>query len=278
MATWWLAKSGKLLMLLAGLVVILDLVGRERLQGIQERAELRHDLSKELRRLYEHYDVIDELAGAIRGEAIFRGPVFSSTGGIPGAIVRGYELSKSPPAAIPPLFSLADVKEFVTRTTAAMHREFPGSAQHEDEISFEAAKFIELEARREVARRLGLSEKARSALEATDPRYRRDEYFTYSSLAFSALLGISITIWLLAVHVIPILLALIPLGIATMFIYVTQEDRVRIRIDSLVNVALARRLSSFGLTLLGRKGDGEPVKWIALILFIAGSLLDLIFG
>jgi hypothetical protein len=166
MATWWLAKSGKLLMLLAGLVVILDLVGRERLQGIQERAELRHDLSKELRRLYEHYDVIDELAGAIRGEAIFRGPVFSSTGGIPGAIVRGYELSKSPPAAIPPLFSLADVKEFVTRTTAAMHREFPGSAQHEDEISFEAAKFIELEARREVARRLGLSEKARSALEA----------------------------------------------------------------------------------------------------------------
>jgi hypothetical protein len=146
MATWWLAKSGKLLMLLAGLVVILDLVGRERLQGIQERAELRHDLSKELRRLYEHYDVIDELAGAIRGEAIFRGPVFSSTGGIPGAIVRGYELSKSPPAAIPPLFSLADVKEFVTRTTAAMHREFPGSAQHEDEISFEAAKFIELEA------------------------------------------------------------------------------------------------------------------------------------
>ena len=114
--------------------------------ALVERAELRHDLSKELRRLYEHYDVIDELAGAIRGEAIFRGPVFSSTGGIPGAIVRGYELSKSPPAAIPPLFSLADVKEFVTRTTAAMHREFPGSAQHEDEISFEAAKFIELEA------------------------------------------------------------------------------------------------------------------------------------
>jgi hypothetical protein len=180
MATWWLAKSGKLLMLLAGLVVILDLVGRERLQGIQERAELRHDLSKELRRLYEHYDVIDELAGAIRGEVIFSGPVFSSTDGIQGAIIRGYERSKSPPAAIPPLFSLADVKEFVTRTT--------------------------------------------------------------------------------------------------MFSYVTQEYRVRIRLDSLVNVALARRLSSFGLTLLGRRGDGEPVKWLALILFIAGSLLDLIFG
>jgi hypothetical protein len=222
MATWWLAKSGKLLMLLAGLVVILDLVGRERIQGIKERAELRHDLSKELRRLYEHYNVIDELAGAIRGEVIFSGPVFSSTGGIQGAIIRGYELSKSPPAAIPPLFSLADVKEFVTRTTVAMHREFPGSAQHEDEISCEAANFIELEARREAARRLGLSEKARSALEAKDTRYRRDEYFTYSSLAFSALLGISITIWLLAVHVIPILLAFILLGIATMFSYVTQ--------------------------------------------------------
>jgi hypothetical protein len=278
MATWWLAKSGKLLMLLAGLVVILDLVGRERLQGIQERAELRHDLSKELRRLYERYDVIDELAGAIRGEAIFRGPVFSSTGGTPGAIVRGYELSKSPPAAIPPIFSLADVEEFVTRTTAAMRREFPVGAQHEDEISFEAAKFIELEARREVARRLGLSEKARSALEARDTRYRQDGYFTYSSLVFSAFLGVCITIWLLAVHVIPILLAFILLSIATMFSYVTQEDRVRIRIDSLVNVALARRLSSFGLALLGRRGDGEPVKWLALILFIAGSLLDLIFG
>ena len=278
MATWWLAKSGKLLMLLAGLVVILDLVGRERLQRIQERAELRHDLSKELRRLYEHYDVIDELTGAIRGEAIFRGPVYSSTGGIPGIIVRGYELSKSPPAAIPPLFSLADVKEFATRTTAAMHREFPGGAQREDEISFEAAKFIELEARREVARRLGLSEKARSALEAKDTRYRQDGYFTYLSLAFSVFLGICITLWLVAAHVIPFPFAFIPLSIATMFACMTQEDRVRIRIDSLVNVALARRLSSFGLTLLGRRGDGEPVKWLALSLFIAGSLLDLILG
>jgi hypothetical protein len=278
MATWWLAKSGKLLMLLAGLVVLLDLVGRERLQGIQERAELRHDLSKELRRLYEHYAVIDELAEAIRGAVILSDPVFSSTGGTPGALIRGYELSKSPPAAIPPLFSLTDVKEFVTRTTAAMRREFPGSAQREDEISCEAARFIELEARREVARRLGLSEKARSALEAKDTRYRRDEYFIFSSLVFSAFLGIWITIWLVAVHVIPILLAFILLGIASMFACMTQEDRVRIRIDSLVNVALARRLSSFGLTLLGRRGDGEPVKWLALSLFIAGSLLDLIFG
>lgn len=278
MTTWWLVKSGKLLLLLAGLVVILDLVGHERLRRLHERAELRHDLLKELRRLYQHYHVIDALARTIRSEAIFRGPLLSPTGGSPGGIVRGYEFSKSPLTAIPPLFSLADVERFVARVTTGMRHEFPGSAQEDGNISFEAAKFIELEARREAARRLDLSERAQSALEGRDRGYRRDGYYRYFSLVLVFLLTFAAILWLAVKHLIPLWLEFIPFSVGTMFAYVTQEDRMRIRIDFYLNIAVARRLSSWGLALLGRRGNGEPVKWTALILFIIGSLLDLIWG
>jgi hypothetical protein len=58
----------------------------------------------------------------------------------------------------------------------------------------------------------------------------------------------------------------------------TQEDLTRIRIDSVANTAITRRVSTWGLAFLGRQGDGKPAKWTALAMFIAGSLMDLVWG
>ena len=126
-----------------------------------------------------------------------------------------------------------------------MRVECPCSEQHDGRICPDQATFIETEAVQEVARRLDLSDQANSFLATQHRRYSADG-------------GLSGCI-------IPGMVAVGAAGIAVLFLYLQQV------ITTVV-------LSSWGLFLLGRQATGDPVKWTALTLFIAGSILDLVWG
>jgi hypothetical protein len=276
-ATWWLAKSGKLLLLLAGLVVVLDLVGHERLRNAHRWASRRRGFLIAIQTFRQYGNVVDKLAETVRGK-----PIESATPVVPVTQVmiprlEGYRYSVSPRTEIPPLLSREDVENFATRVTKNMSREHACTKPHNDEICLAQAQFIEAEAAREVARHLALPDEAQSFLVAQYGRYRedRDLYRFAISLVLLIMGG---TLWLAIAHLIPLAMAWIVIAIGFMFGVTLQNPGVRVNLDLRLTVAPIRALSSWGLMLLGKQANGNPIKWTALVFFIAGSLFDLIWG
>lgn len=275
---WWLAKSGKLLLLLSGLAIVLDLVGHERLRNAHERATRRHTLMIEVRKLIEHSDLIYQLSRTILGSPITS---MRPAGHTVRYYVEGYRFSTSPSAAIPPLVSMERVDDFVKRVTAQMRDECscqPG----QDRICLHQAEFIEAEALQEVVRLLGLSDSARSFSRTEYQRYRQDRgssvyWATVAIFAMEA--GFY---YLQRMHFISTKAWYVTLGVGLLLVILLDPlhdgPKSRIDIDLRVKVAPVRLLSSWALVLLGRRATGNPVKWAALILFITGSLIDLIWG
>ncbi|MFI6789517.1 hypothetical protein ACIBG4_19550 [Nonomuraea sp. NPDC050383] len=281
-AAWWLAKSGKLLQFLAGLAVALDLVGRERLRSAHKRATRQRALLREIREFAKYDHLPKQLAETILGAPI-EATVVPGTIPINGSViphVKGYRFSVSPPAAVPPLLSAADVKEFIERASTRIRAECPCSEQHDDRICPDQAIFIETEAVQEVARRLGLSEQAHSFLTAQHSRYGTDGGLSGCIIPLMVTLGAAgVAAFFLALRqVIPAVVGWAVFVAGSAFAMALQHRRVRINTHVRVTVAAVRVLSSWGLFLLGRQATGDPVKWAALVLFIAGSILDLVWG
>lgn len=275
--TWWLAKFGKLLLLLAGLAVVLDLVGHERLRNAHRWAARRRGLLIAIQTFRQYGNVADELARTIRGK-----PIESATPIVPVTQVmipklEGYRYSTSSQTEIPPLLSSDDVENFIKRVTKDMAREHECGNPHNDEICLAQAQFIETEAAREVARRLDLPDEAQHFLMAQYVRYRedRDLYWFVILLIF---LAMGAAIWLAIAHFISLAIAWIIVAIGFMLGVTLQNPGVRVNLNLRLTVTPIRALSSCGLILLGKQVNGNPIKWIALAFFVAGSLFDLIWG
>ncbi|MFI7147336.1 hypothetical protein ACIBO2_20665 [Nonomuraea sp. NPDC050022] len=277
-----MAKSGKLLQFLAGLAVALDLVGRERLLRAHERATRQRELLSEIRKFAKYDQLPKQLAKTILGAAI-EAPIVPGTVPINGFVIphiKGYWFSESPVAAVPPLLSVADVEEFIARVSIRMRAEFPCSEQHGDRICPDQATFIEAEALQEVARRLDLSDQANSFLAAQHRRYSPDGGLSGCIIPGMVAVGAAV-VAVLFFYLQLVITTVVGFGIfvaGSSFAFALQYRQVRIDAHLRLTVAAVRVLSSWGLFLLGRQATGDPVKWTALILFIAGSILDLVWG
>ncbi|WP_433513627.1 hypothetical protein ACQP2T_60410 [Nonomuraea sp. CA-143628] len=281
-AAWWLAKSGKLLQFLAGLAVALDLVGRERLRRAHKRATRQRALLREIRKFAKYDHLPKQLAATILGAAI-EAPIVPGTVPINGFVIphiKGYRFSESPPAAVPPLLSVANVEEFIARASARMRAECPCSEQHGDRICPDQAAFIEAEAVQEVARRLELPDQANSFLAAQHRRYSTDGGLSGCIIPGMVAVGAA-GVALFFLYLQQVITTVVGFGIfvaGSSFAFALQHRRARINTHLRLTVAAVQVLSSWGLFLLGRQATGDPVKWAALILFIAGSVLDLVWG
>ncbi|MEV6150582.1 hypothetical protein AB0L53_09600 [Nonomuraea sp. NPDC052129] len=281
-AAWWLAKSGKLLQFLAGLAVALDLVGRARWRRAHKRATRQRELLREIRKFAKYDHLPKQLAKTILGAAI-EAPIAPGAIPINGFVIphiKGYRFSESPPVAVPPLLSVANVEEFVARTSTRMRVACPCSEQHDDRICPGQAAFIEMEAVQEVARRLDLSDQANSFLAVQHRRYSTDGGLSGSiipGMVAVGAAGIAVSFFYLQLVITTVLgFAIFVAG--SSFAMILQYRRARIDAHLRLTVAAVRVLSSWGLFLLGRQATGDPVKWAALILFIAGSILDFVWG
>ncbi len=108
-------------------------------------------------------------------------------------------------------------------------------------------------------------------------RYREDKDVAWIAVSVSPIVGL-VGLFLVIRGLVPF--AVLAAFVVAMYVFGLPLliPTVRIRVGLSLTVVPVRALASWGLTLLGPRASGNPVKWTALILFIVGSLFDLIWG
>lgn len=251
-----MAKVGKVLLLLAGLVAMLDLAGRERLEHWAERAAKRHSLT------------VDRLRRKRRTRWLRSIPQHMYSRAMLG---RAFESD--------PYFTSAEFAAFA-RQIRAMRGPHPTEHHFESFGAYQARQQRGVEAK-ELIRSFfisRISEEERIIFDAPLPRdSRRRHTIIMSAVCIGALV---MSVWMglgLPAHLPWIMkAALISMSFAMPIVLAEGFYDDISEYAAIALLAVETSLAHAALWALGPKKDGHRLRWAALGAFMAGSLLDLL--
>lgn len=255
-ASDWINRSGKLLLFLAGLAVLLDVIGPGQFTQWSDNASTRRDIAvarlKDIRSVRPLRKLLSRMA----------------------AEIYAHRASATPRYVKSSWYTAAEFERLVVRARKIIDKKRTNRDIFGREIAYEeAVKFLLGKLPQEQKLALQRTNDSAAATVKHWAWWSQDRIFWL----FTSLNPIALLIFLLDYTLIHLSLFLILISLTGSWISKSSDWRDDFGLSvTRVTTGTQLRLARMALTLIGPKKDGWRLRIIALIAFIVGSMLDLI--